>query len=84
MSDDRILSLLVDKQGDLWIGTPVGLSRLRQADRVQNIAHLEHFIAHKNSGLTVNTAIQVIYEDSQQHLWLGTKNQGLIHLEPRN
>ena len=58
----RVRSLLVDREGDLWVGTNgMGLVRLRQAP-------LRAY--GKNEGLS-NSGFNAVFQDRQGRIWLG-------------
>ncbi len=74
ISDNRILSLMEDASGTLWIGTAGGLNRY---DRKRNT--FARFTSA--SGLPSET-IDSILDDSRGYLWLGT-NRGISRFDPR-
>ena len=73
LSDDNVPSLHVDHKGVLWVGTLDGLNAF---DPIT-----EHFRVYRASGDGLNQ-YQVIAEDSQGILWLGTAFTGLQRLDP--
>ncbi len=67
-----ILSLLCDAEKVLWVGTGTGLNRYNEkTDRFEKI------------NLPVNSAVNAIFQDHKQQLWLGTV-RGLFLLTDRN
>lgn len=71
LSNDDILSMYIDKQDHLWIGSSGGLNRL---DLHTKPYPIDHYTPHE--GLPNNT-IHAIQEDYNHNLWLST-NQGLV------
>lgn len=71
LSNNDVLSLYIDNQDQLWIGSSGGLQRLY----LQNTPYrIEHFTEHE--GLPNNT-IHGILEDMNSNIWLST-NRGLV------
>jgi signal transduction histidine kinase/ligand-binding sensor domain-containing protein/CheY-like chemotaxis protein/HPt (histidine-containing phosphotransfer) domain-containing protein len=64
LPDDQIASLLVDRHGDLWAGTPRGLGRLR-GGRWETLT--------TRDGLPGNS-VTALLEDADGHLWVGTRS----------
>lgn len=73
LANDIIRSLLVDRRGNLWIGSNGGLQEA--AWRNNNLRFLNTFT--ENNGLSDNV-ITALYEDTEQTLWIGTATQGLM------
>jgi signal transduction histidine kinase/ligand-binding sensor domain-containing protein len=73
LSDDNVPSLFVDHKGVLWVGTMDGLDAFDPGT--------DRFRAYRASGDGLNQ-YQVIAEDSQGHIWLGTQFSGLQRLDP--
>jgi len=73
LSDDNVPSLFVSHKGELWVGTMDGLDAFDPAS--------ERFRVYKANGDGLNQ-YQVIAEDSQGTLWLGTQFTGLQRLDP--
>jgi signal transduction histidine kinase/DNA-binding response OmpR family regulator/ligand-binding sensor domain-containing protein len=71
LSNNDVLSLHIDKQQQLWIGSSGGLDRLFLQNKPYRI---EHFTQH--NGLPNNT-IHGILEDGSSNIWLST-NHGLV------
>lgn len=71
LSNNDVLSLYIDRQEQLWIGSSGGLDRLFLQNKPYRI---EHFTQHE--GLPNNT-IHGILEDLNANIWLST-NHGLV------
>lgn len=71
LSNDDVLSLHMDNQEQLWIGTSGGLNRLYLSVKPYRIEHYTQY-----DGLPNNT-IHGILEDQNQNIWLSTNN-GLV------
>ena len=70
---DDIKDLVIDADGDLWIGSAFGLSRLA-VDKKQ----FSHFTTKE--GLS-DSYITALYLDAQQTLWVGTLKGGINRLD---
>lgn len=71
LCNNDILSLYIDKQEQLWVGTSGGLNRLYLQNKPYRI---EHYTQHE--GLPNNT-IHGILEDAKTNIWIST-NHGLV------
>ncbi len=71
LCNNDVLSMLIDTEEELWIGTSGGLSRLNLKTRPYRI---EHYREHE--GLPNNT-IHGILEDASKNIWIST-NHGLV------
>lgn len=63
LASNTVLSVFESNQGDLWVGSPLGISRIRG----------EH-IDHVNVGPFRDLDILAIVEDAWNRLWLGTRH----------
>lgn len=76
---NNIYSVLVDTKNQVWLGTQLGISRLR-LDKQSNIISIKNY--SKNSGFTgLEANEKAIFEDQQGNIWFGTV-RGLIRYEP--
>lgn len=76
-----IASLYKDEDGILWVGN--WGQGLNLVDR--NTNRVEHFSTRMSGKHKIpNDFIHVIYEDSDHHIWLGTRNGLLIYDKPGN
>ena len=72
---DDVRSLMVDKDGDLWVGTSRGLA-LHVSDEVTPFVPIWQF-----TGLSRGNRFTAFLYDSENRLWLGGSN-GLIQADP--
>jgi len=68
-----IVSLRLDSQGYLWVGTPSGLHKLNKTTN--------HFDLYTESSGLPNNLIYAIEEDNQGNIWVST-NSGIAKLNP--
>jgi signal transduction histidine kinase/ligand-binding sensor domain-containing protein/DNA-binding response OmpR family regulator len=82
LSDNRIVTLYEDSNGNLWIGTYAGgLNKLKSNSSDTAGGLSEQFIYYTDEeGLSGNT-IYGILEDDDNYLWIST-NQGLTKFDP--
>lgn len=66
LSDNKVLSLLEDKEGNIWVGTDDGISLYRSEKFIQ-IRHSD-----TNSHSLSSNRILSIFEDNGGLLWIGT------------
>lgn len=69
LSDNYVDSLLVDREGTLWIGTRAGLNRY-QPDSDSFLVYRQ---PQENSANSSADDILCLFEDSNNRLWLGTR-----------
>ncbi|HMD80795.1 MAG TPA: two-component regulator propeller domain-containing protein, partial [Anaerolineales bacterium] len=70
ISSNRITAITEDSNGNLWIGTSVGLNRFDP-----ETAEFQLFINdEKNQRSLVNNSINTLSTDSTGNLWIGTAN----------
>jgi PAS domain-containing protein len=79
LSDDTVLVLAIDAQGDLWIGTQGGLNRLKGSDAAQGFLRYLHDENDPHS--LSHDFVRAVHADSAGNLWIGT-NDGLNRLAP--
>ena len=74
ISDDAVMSLLLDRQGTLWIGTMSGgLNRLDPASGdIKTYRHDEN-----DPGSLAADGVMAIHEDRKGQLWIGTYGGGV-------
>ena len=66
--DTRVRDLLIDKKGAIWLGTRLGLCRLKDNQMV---------VYTEKEGLS-NVVITSLLEDSKGKIWIGTYNGGVM------
>jgi ligand-binding sensor domain-containing protein/signal transduction histidine kinase len=76
-----IASLYKDEDGIIWVGNwGQGLNLVNRST-----GKVEHFSARMGGNHHIpNDFIHVIYEDSDHHIWLGTRNGLLVYDKPGN
>ena len=72
ISDSRVLPILEDKSGNLWIGTYGGLNRVNRI----NFSFIHYTNQQNDANSISNNRIYSIYESKSSGLWIGTY-QGL-------
>jgi ligand-binding sensor domain-containing protein/signal transduction histidine kinase len=72
--DNAVESLLVDREGNLWVGTGAGLNRLRRSNLL---------VFGQNEGLGYGP-VQGLAEIAPGVIWAGKPNDGLFRWEGRN
>ena len=75
ITSNRIMSLLVDEDDNLWIGTQEDGLILRNAN-----GDFRQFNSNSKIPLTANT-VWDIFKDSKNNIWLGTRENGLIQFD---
>lgn len=81
MEDDRASCLLVDRQGDLWVGTAGGtlLKRVGPAFRAQELGAAAPPRPERGEAAG---KVNALAEDGQGALWLALEGLGLLRLRP--
>jgi ligand-binding sensor domain-containing protein/signal transduction histidine kinase/AraC-like DNA-binding protein len=78
IASNRVMSLLGDGNGKLWIGYQEGgLSILDLNTRI-----FTHYDTQSKISLPDNTVWKIL-QDSKERFWLATRNGGLIHFDPQ-
>ena len=75
---ESVLALEVDHLGFVWIGTTNGLSR-HDCERIQNYHNIEG-----DSTSIPAARVDVIYEDSERRIWVGTQAGLAVYLPREN
>jgi len=80
LTDDRVMSLLRDRTGALWIGTMEGgVSRLSADGTSMSILHQD---AAKPGSVLIQGAMS-LYEDTAGAIWVGTFGNGITRFDPQ-
>ncbi|GAB2691926.1 EAL domain-containing protein [Aliiglaciecola aliphaticivorans] len=74
LSQDTINDLLIDSSGFLWLATQAGLNRF-------DGYRVEHFDG--NEMQLADISIEIIFEDNNQNIWVGTGRSGLFKIETK-
>jgi len=77
LSDNQLLSIAVDSDDQLWIGTAHGQLMRMSADR----SHIVHFDRTRYPALA-NAAIGVLLPTPEGAVWFGSRDAGLFRLGP--
>lgn len=78
LQDNFINSFTEDKNGHIWIATDKGsLSRLDPHDKT-----FENYFPELSSDGKNSTAINYVYYDSHENLWIGTYSEALFRFNP--
>jgi signal transduction histidine kinase/ligand-binding sensor domain-containing protein/CheY-like chemotaxis protein len=81
LSSSRISAIYEDRQENLWIGTfGGGLNRLSRSPAAPG-GQVETTVTFVKSTAISHHFIQMIYEDRQGRLWIGTYGDGLIRMD---
>jgi signal transduction histidine kinase/ligand-binding sensor domain-containing protein len=76
LPDNLIQAVLRARDGTLWVGTARGLARRGPGDRP--------FVTVPLPTTDAKVAyVMALFEDSQQRLWIGTRDQGAYVIEPK-
>ncbi len=75
LSDNLIESLLIDREGKLWVGTDAGLNRLRRKPLIS--------FGQNEEGLGYG-AVQGLTEIAPEAIWAGKPSDGLFRREGKN
>ncbi|RRB04679.1 hybrid sensor histidine kinase/response regulator transcription factor [Larkinella rosea] len=78
LSSNNAMSLLIDSQQQLWVGTTNGLNR-----KLPNEDGFVHFFHDDQNPASIsNSHVTCFLEDRQRRLWVGTRDGGLNLLLP--
>jgi signal transduction histidine kinase/ligand-binding sensor domain-containing protein/CheY-like chemotaxis protein/HPt (histidine-containing phosphotransfer) domain-containing protein len=77
LGDNRVMSLLRDRNGELWIGTMSGLRRLSRNGSIVSLpTHVDDPFALSNAG------VMHLYESRSGKIWVGTHGGGANIVDP--
>jgi signal transduction histidine kinase/ligand-binding sensor domain-containing protein len=81
ISNNFILDLMEDKQGNLWLGTiSDGINKIDPV--TNNIINYRHDPGNRNS--ISDNAVESILQDSYGNFWFGTTRNGLNKFDPKS
>lgn len=84
LSNDQLTGLYQDRLGNLWIATyGGGLDRVSAAELGKATPVFEHFRNDSNKNSISDNYINVVTEDNDGHIWIGTQN-GLNEFDGKN
>ena len=78
ISNNIIMSLLEDKDGDIWVGTQAGLNKIT---RSINGYQFEHDYKNEKGELLAEKIILVIFQDRNGDIWFSTQDGGICLLD---
>jgi Signal transduction histidine kinase len=79
LADDQTTQLVIDKKGNIWIGTMNGLDKLEPATK-----QFTHFTAHeKRNEVISNNKVFSISIDEDDNLWLVTGSPGIDYFNTK-
>lgn len=85
LSDDKIITLLIDSKSNLWIGTFYGgLNLLTESEKHKNSteAVFRRFEPDGSNNSLSNKTIMTLCEDNTGQIWIGTFGSGLDKYNP--
>jgi diguanylate cyclase (GGDEF)-like protein len=74
LPSNYIRSLMIEENGDLWVGTGAGLAIFKPAEN--------RFLTISNNS-DLNGSIVSVYQDENKVVWIGTWSKGLHQFNPR-
>ncbi len=78
--DNRVRSLLIDKQGTLWVGSFSGLQRYQPTAPAVGFVRIASNPANPNS--LAGQEVLALFQAQDGKLWVGTKKQGAAWFNP--
>ena len=75
LSNNRIRTLLIDKNDNLWIGTQSGLNCINLNDFGNKNYRIRHFFF--DNKVLSGDDILTVFQDKKDRIWVGTKAKGL-------
>jgi signal transduction histidine kinase/ligand-binding sensor domain-containing protein/DNA-binding response OmpR family regulator len=75
LSNNRIRTLLIDKNDNLWIGTQSGLNRINLNDFGNKNYRIRQFFF--DNKVLSGDDILTVFQDKKDRIWVGTKAKGL-------
>ncbi|SHG14985.1 Two component regulator propeller [Salegentibacter echinorum] len=75
LSNNRIRTILIDSEENIWAATQKGLNKIIPAKSSKDVS-IEHFFYDKNDN--AGDDVLSVFEDSKDKIWVGTKSKGLF------
>jgi ligand-binding sensor domain-containing protein/signal transduction histidine kinase/DNA-binding response OmpR family regulator len=82
LTNNRVRTLLIDKNENLWIGTQSGLNVINLNDFDNRIYHIKHYFF--DNKLLSGDDILSLFQDKNGKIWIGTKAKGLYAFNGTN
>lgn len=82
LTNNRVRSLLIDKNENLWIGTQSGLNVINLNDFDNRVYHIKHYFF--DNKLLSGDDILSLFQDKNGKIWIGTKAKGLYDFDGTN
>ncbi len=73
LASEYILSIAQDKMGNIWLGTEYAGMIKVSSDKYK----FRYIKPEADESIGSSNNVKVIFEDSENHIWIGTKNGGL-------
>ena len=80
LENNYIYSLLADKEGNIWVGSDGGLTRITKSEK--GISY--HTFLHDNLNSIAENKIRCLLQDNKRNIWIGTANEGVDMLNIGN
>ena len=77
LPDDRVQALLIDRAGDLWVGTWAGLSRLKAGGE-----RFEPVVSNGGRASLAGRIVEALFQASDGRIWVGTQQGDLAIVDP--
>ncbi len=82
--NSNIRKILVDSNDHIWVGTTKGLYQIiAKEDQTFDIISITEKMSKDLSKYATMDLILTLYEDKQQHIWIGTDGDGLFKFDPK-
>lgn len=82
ISSNEVLSLLVDSQQSIWVGTQKGLNKITKTENDYEVQ--QFYFDKKNKDGIPSNVINDVFEDSAGTIWIATKDGLSNYNEPSN
>jgi len=80
ISNNIIMSLLEDKDGNIWVGTQAGMNKII---RTVKGYQFEHNFKNEQGDLLTEKKILVIFQDKKGDIWFSTQDGGICSLDTK-